>query len=826
MATTPACSLNGTITATVTGGIPPYSYSWYGPNGPVASTTNSVSGSGGYYSVRVEDQSSTVTWGYDLIAFPFQISTSTTADVCNAGVGTATATVNSGGTPPFTYLWSNGATSQTATGLTFGSYDLTVTDAQGCFVTSQMDSSFSAYVTNSSPITATVTQTNSLCNDGSATVSNVAGGTAPYTYFWNSVPPQYTPTASNLSVGTYMVKVTDATGCEFQRYIFINQLANGIVLSETHTNETCLQANGSASITASGGTPPYTYNWSNGATTASISGLSYGSYQVTVTDNLGCPRTKNIFIRRTDPLTLTKSTTSPGCGMANGSATVNVTGGTPPYSYVWSNGATTATANNLGIGYYHVSVTDANGCYDHTYAQVSYASSCYATISGRLSIDPNMNCAFDGNDYPFQGIPISIGNTWAITNSSGVYSKSVLPGTYVVAQPSPPNNFAQECPNSNGVYTLSNIAAQSVNANNDFFDTASVVLNDLHITFWCNAARATANQFAVITVKNIGTSIQSPTASFTHDALMTFVSSSWGLSNYNLSTRTLTYNVGTLVPGQSRSYTAHFSIPSATPVGTAYTHSAEVLPIAGDANPTNNVRSYSNVTIAAYDPNRKSVYPLGDIPVGNDFLSYVIEFQNTGNDTAFTVELRDTLSASLDISSIEVIGGSHPFTWDIDGPNRLSFTFANIMLPDSNINEPASHGYVSYRIRTKDNLPLGTRVENTAAIYFDYNAPVITNTTLNTVSAPTGTAMELESGSFQLYPNPAKDQVSIQLSGEWYGETKILLRDLSGRVLKRGSVEAIHGETAHLSLDGLSAGIYLLQCSNGAQSAVKKLVIQ
>lgn len=826
MSTTPACSLDGTVTATVTGGVPPYTYSWYGPNGPLAATGNTVSGSGGYYQVSVTDQVTATTWGYDLIPFPFQISASSTPDVCNTGVGSATATVTSGGTPPFTYLWSNGATTQTASNLTAGSYELTVTDALGCFITSDMDSMFSAFVYNTSPITATVTRTNSLCNDGTATISNVTGGTAPYTYFWNSVPPQFTATATNLSVGSYTVRAVDATGCDYYGYVYIGQLANGIVLTETHTDETCIQANGTASVSASGGQAPYTYNWSNGATTQSITGLSYGHYAVTVTDNLGCPRVKQLYIRRTDPLTLSFTNVNPGCSQNNGSATINVTGGTPPYTYLWNNGATTQTASNLSIGYNSVTVTDANGCYDHLYTVLTYSPSCYATISGKLSIDPNMNCTFDGGDYGFPNQVISLGSTYAITDQNGNFSKSVLPGSYVVSQPTPPTYYAQECPNANGVYNLPSVLAGSAHPGNDFFDTTTVVVNDLVITFWCTAARATANQNVYITVRNVGSNVLNPTATFTHDALMSFVSASGGLSSYTLATRTLAYNVGTLNPGSSRNFSASFSIPSLTAVGTAFTHSAEVQPVAGDANPSDNVYAYSGMTVGAYDPNRKSVYPDGDIPVGDAYLNYVIEFQNTGNDTAFTVELRDTLDGDLDIATIEIIGASHNYTWDINGLNSLRFTFANIMLPDSFINEPLSHGYVAYRIRTKDNLPLGTRVENTAAIYFDYNAPIITNTTLNTVTGPVATDLAFENAGFKLFPNPAHDRVSIQLEGEWYGETHLELRDLQGRVVKSGAFEAGRGENAKLSLTGLPAGIYLLRCSNGTQSAVQKLVIQ
>lgn len=827
MSYTPACSLNASAIATVTGGTPPYSYAWYGPQGFLGSgPNNSVTGGAGYYSVRVSDATQAAVWGNVLIPFPFQISTSTTPDYCNTGVGSATATVFGGGTPPFTFLWSNGATGSTINNLNFGHYDLTVTDANGCFVTSQMDSSFSAYVNNNSPITASVTQFNSLCNDGSASVVNISGGTAPYTYFWNSTPPQFTATASNLAPGYYNVVVTDAGGCEYHGGANILQAANGIVLTETHTNEICLQANGTASVTASGGQAPYTYQWSHGPTTQSVSGLSYGSYRVTVTDNLGCPRVKSIFISRLDPLNITVSTTAPSCTQTNGSATVSVTGGSAPYTYAWSNGANTATVTNLAAGYYQISVTDANGCYDHKFVHVQLPASCYATLEGSLTIDQNMNCTRDGNENGFPNIPIYFGSTYAITGNNGFYSKQVLPGAYVVSQPTPPQYFAQECPNANGNYNLPSVLASSTVSNLNFYDTSTVIVNDLRISFWQTIGRPGATQTVYINVKNIGSNTLTPTVNFTHDALMSFQSASWNLNNYNLGTRTLNFTGWFLDPGYSINYWADFSIPTTAQIGTSYTHSAVVLPIAGDFNPADNTYSLTRQIVSSYDPNRKTVYPDGDITASTDFLDYLIEFQNTGNDTAFTVELRDSLSSSLDVGTIEILGASHNYTWDIDGPGYLTFTFNNIMLPDSNINEPRSHGYIAYRIRPKANLAVGTRIENTAAIYFDYNAPVITNTTLNTVTGPTATEEALAVQDFEAYPNPANDFVMIRLDENWIGETRIVLRDLSGRTIKSGSINPVSGQAVKMNVEGLASGVYLLQCSNSSNSAVKKLVIQ
>ncbi len=144
--------------------------------------------------------------------------------------------------------------------------------------------------------------------------------------------------------------------------------------------------------------------------------------------------------------------------------------------------------------------------------------------------------------------------------------------------------------------------------------------------------------------------------------------------------------------------------------------------------------------IGSFDPNDKQGFPTG---VGDDHnirpgqaIDYLIRFQNTGTDTAFTVQIQDTLSAFLDPTTIRLGGSSHAFTWNLSGQGVINFTFNNIMLPDSNMNEPLSHGFVQFNISPYSTLPLGSRIENDAAIYFDFNEPVITNTTWQPFKKP------------------------------------------------------------------------------------------
>jgi uncharacterized repeat protein (TIGR01451 family) len=828
MTTTPACSLDGTASVVVTGGVSPYTYTWYAATGQLSATTASVTGlSGGYYYVSISDMSGATGWATGQIAYPFNTTTTATDEMCGDGTGTASVSVTSGGTPPFTYLWSNGMTTPTITGLHAGIYEFTVTDANGCFVRSFQDSSFTAYVGNGSPITFNVTTIGSTCTNGSATVANIANGTAPYTYFWNTTPPQFTQTATGLAGGSNgQVIVTDAAGCVTTNYFWINQMPNGLGISIPSTDETCLQANGSASAVVTGGTAPYTYLWSNGATTQTITGLSRGYYGVTVIDANACPKTGNVYVQRTSPMSLNFNTLAPNCSGQNGSVSVSVLGGTAPYTYLWNTGATSTGITNMNAGVYGVSVTDANGCYDHNWTFLSIPQTCYGHVEGYVIGDQNNNCIHDAADFGFDQRIVGIGSDYAVTNSNGYYTESLLPGSYVLTEGTPPNYYALTCPAAPGTITVNNLVAGQTVSNLDFFNVATSNVQDLYVYFYASPARATTPQTVNIHYQNNGSVVQNGIVSFVHDPLMTFSSGGWNLSNYNLGTRTLTYNVGPVYPGASGYLQCSFTIPTTTAVGTAYSHTADIQPVAGDAFPADNQMTVASTVVAAYDPNAKSVMPDGQITHADSVLLYTVQFQNTGNDTAFTVAIKDLIDPSLDIFSLEVIGASHPYVLTAAAPGVVTFTFNSIMLPDSNMNEPMSHGYIMYRIHLKPNLPLGTQIHNTAEIYFDYNAPVITNTTLNTLGIVANDPSLPSAASFQLFPNPATDKVGIALNESWSEVTQVAVHDLQGRLVQQASIDPAQSRNIALDLQHLPSGVYLVECSNASQRLVRKLILQ
>lgn len=210
--------------------------------------------------------------------------------------------------------------------------------------------------------TANLTSTQSACaaTTGSATVG-VTGGPGPFTYHWSN--NQSTATATNLGAGNYSVTVTDAAGCTVTGTVTVTNPNAPVINALNNSNPTCFGGIGGATVTASGGTAPLSYLWSNNGTTSTIAAPA-GNYTVTVTDANGCVVSGGpVTISQPTVITpVVTSTPESGTGANDGTASVTATGGTPPYTYLWSNGATTANINGLGGGTYTVTVTDANGC--------------------------------------------------------------------------------------------------------------------------------------------------------------------------------------------------------------------------------------------------------------------------------------------------------------------------------------------------------------------------------------------------------------------------------------------------------------------------------
>ena len=406
------------------------------------------------------------------ITQPTVLTASVTAsnNGCNsANNGTATVTA-AGGTPPYTYLWSNGQTSATATGLAPGTYTCTVTH-RGVYATSQDVPALQRAVSavGSWSVTATVTisalsasiapPTNPTCfgGTGSATVTPV-GGTAPYTYLW-SPSGGTVATATGLAAGSYTCTITDANGCVVSANRTLVQ--PGALLGSASTVSPLCNGdnNGSATVVAGGGTPTYTYLWApSGATTATSSGLVAGSYTCTITDAYGCTTAVNTTVAEPGVLVGSGSTVSPLCNGGNGTATVYAGGGNPLYTYLWApSGGTAATTTAVPAATYTCTITDANGCtttVSNTINEPAALTTLMGTTSEYFAANGTATAYPSGGTAPYSFL-------WAPTGGTAQVASGLVAGTYSVTV-----TDVNGCTVTNSVVVTSVVGVSSIDADN------------------------------------------------------------------------------------------------------------------------------------------------------------------------------------------------------------------------------------------------------------------------------------------------------------------------------------------------------------------------
>ena len=365
--TTSSCVANtGTASVTVSGGTPGYGYAWSPAPGGGQGTANATGMGAGTYVLTVNDANlcqQTYTVAISTAAGPSSSVLSQVNNSCN-GVCIGTASINvTGGTAPINIVWSPapgaGQGTASASQMCANTYTVTATDNNSC-KTSQV------FVISAPPaIAATPTTTSASCGSstGSA-IANGTGGTGMLTYSWNTTPPQTTDTAKNLPGGSYMVTITDANGCTGTASAIITNPGSPAVTSAA-LNPTCnATCTGKDSVSVSGGTAPYTYSWSNAATTPGISGLCAGVYTCVTHDATGCLVTKVDTIKAPAAINPAPVSTNITCNnLCNGFAKVNVSGGMPVYTYSWSNSASTVDSiSGVCPNTYVCTITDANGC--------------------------------------------------------------------------------------------------------------------------------------------------------------------------------------------------------------------------------------------------------------------------------------------------------------------------------------------------------------------------------------------------------------------------------------------------------------------------------
>ncbi len=776
----PTCNnSDGSVSVAPTGGVAPYTYEWkQGVSAISFNTTASVSGlTPEFYTIKVTDANNdfkidTITLSNGIKAYITSNSAS-----CQVANGTANVTIVQGGLAPFTFLWSTGATTQTVTNIV-GNTTLQVEaqDANGCkayfynSITTDYSSTIGSEKVNVLfTLTSNNTKTPEDCplNNGTITI-NPTSGIAPYTYLWNTTPVQVTPTATALKSGYYNVIFTDANGCKGSVWEFVDLNATGLSITNSITQDVCDASIGAVTINITGGYAPYAVLWEDGSTTLSRTGLSYGNYSVKITDNINCVIKSNVFIDNFSPVQISFTSTPTDCDNISGSVLANPFGGVAPYTYKWDGGATTPLISNIGYGYKSIEVTDVNGCKSSAWTLIGINGNCGANISGNIFQDNNGNCVQDMGEYPIVNETVhsrallpnnDLADWYALSGNDGNYSiRYVLPDTYTL------NKIADDIRTPSclvgEVHTITIPTGGVSYPNKDFAMNPSSLYEDVKLLYpsISSPPRPGFDYTYSVFYKNNGTVFSDGFIEVIYSSLETFVSSVPAADYYNPATRTLRFNYSTLLLGEVRSVKISCHLPATVVLGSTFTHAITADIGAVDPSPLNNFDNHPFTVIGSYDPNDLRVTPRAEISQAEVDLTYSIRFQNTGTYPAELVIVRDTLEENLDISTITDISASHKFKFQQLEKRVLQFAFENINLADSARNEKASHGFVTFKIKRKANLALGTEIKNKAEIYFDFNEPIVTNTTTNIISfLIDGTIDKKASSAGNVFPNPAKE---------------------------------------------------------------------
>ncbi len=782
------------LMAVVTGGNPPYQYLWNNGNANDVICNLAT----GAYCVTVIDANNCsvsscqqVGGGCQLVATVFMDSSNCLIPVVN------------GGTPPFTYTWSDNSTGSTLCNVnSLNTYYVVVTDSNGCV--------FTATYGGGCQITAVVVVDSMMCGGSNGLYIVLSGGNAPYTYAWSDGSTTSSICPNN--PGTYCVTITDAQGC---MDIQCGNTGGGCQINVTLVSDSL---NNCLDPVVSGGTPPYSFFWSDSSTGSFLCNVTPGaSYCVTVVDANGCAAAACNGANQ--PCTFTYTQNGPALQtlvvfVASFDQQLN------PANIIWDLGDGT-TASGFQITHFYnacdfvfdvtMTLVDTNGNNLCSYSQYVYV---YCDSMNRYCQSSFVFYQDSTNNMTFHFIDQSVYNPVAYQwdFGDGNFSSAQNPShTYITA------GIYNVCLVVTDATGCASTSCQQVNAGN--VQIQDLAVYHYHYTtvtpgfpLWSNLSYC-----------NYGTILMSGTVEYRYPTGTTFVSATPAPASHDASQRLLTFNFSNLLPGTCGYIAVDLNVDASLPLGSVANDTVWVKPIAGDINPANNISTITETVIGSWDPNDKAVSPKGigddgEIPMNTQTLVYKIRFQNTGTAPAVNVVIRDAIDTNIDLTSVRVMDASHEHITQIIG-NELVVTFNNIMLPDSNSNEPESHGYIQVVANLKPGLTEGTQISNTAAIYFDFNEPVITNTVVNTMKDATG-IRQIAGFNFSIMPNPAQEQ--ILLTGKFSRNAQYEIINELGQIVLNDDITS---DKMQVNIKDLKPGMYFVKIISNDKTGVQRLVV-
>ncbi|MBK9639547.1 MAG: T9SS type A sorting domain-containing protein [Bacteroidetes bacterium] len=605
-------------------------------------------------------------------------------------------------------------------------------------------------------------------------------------------------------------------------FISLNVGAQCSVNATTISNASCGLNNGSVTLVFGGNNPPFYVNFngtpfgsSNGAP-LTINNLAAGNYSFSVTDNMGtvCTGAANIIVNSWgSPLQVNFNTINPTCPTCtDGSILAMVTGGFAPYYFQWNNGANTSNLNGLGAGMYVLTVYDTLGCGSIDTVILSYGGVNIYSVSGKAFFDVDNDSVYGVNDIPLahQQIEKQPSGQVFYTDQNGDYVLGDSTGATISVTHLSTTGFSV----SDGITSHAVTVGSSNISGLNFALAPDSMFHSISTSTFSFLPRCFTNVGFQTSITNQGTYIDSGSVTFNFDPLMAYTSST---PSGTIAGNSISFSFSNLMPFETRTFTSFFMLPGN---GITLNTSTTTATVDGAGNVLSTDTSYVAFLVrCSYDPNDKEVTPMG---VGanhqvymDEELRYLIRFQNTGNDTAFNIIVTDTISPKLNINSLFVIATSHLCWIEKIGGELMRFHFDDILLPDSNVNEPASHGYIYFRIKGNQTNPDPTVVTNSANIYFDFNPPVITNTTLTTFSNSTVGIAPIsgkEAGTIQLSPHPMNESSLLHFDGIKDHTHQLELMDISGRTVVPNIT--FKGTSYLLQRESLSSGTYFIKITD------------
>ena len=546
-----------------------------------------------------------------------------------------------------------------------------------------------------------------------------------------------------------------------------------------------------------------------GVTSNSITSNMFGTYNLVYANTLpvGISTSSIAYLIKMD----TNGDVSSGACYGFSFSTLNTTGLASSQSKVYLTGNVGGGAR---FGSYLVTGAQINGA---NYVAI-YTDSANL-IKGNSFYDANSNGSFDSGEITCPvNLSLNNGTTAATAIINGDYIIGVGPGTFTSSIINPPMYYNYSPTGYTSVFaTLSS----QVDSNKNFAFQPIPNQSDLVIDLVTGFFRPGFNGVAYVTLNNIGTTIEAGNIDLLlNNPEITINSASPAAVNITGNAATLSYSLN---PGESITYVISYYVTVNAILGTTFQSSASAIN-ANDLTPFNNTKVLNSTITGSYDPNMKEVSESIITPgfvANNDYLEYIIHFQNTGNDTAFTVLLIDTLSNYLDLSSLEVISASHPVILN-NYEGVLWFRFNQINLPDSNTNEAGSHGYVKYRIKLNNTIALGNTILNTAYIYFDFNEAIVTNTVGTLYSTLSSLSTNNNIDKISLFPNPVSNQNVIVKSNSPIAQ--IILFDITGKKVSEHNGNALY--KAELDVRNLNNGVYTIKVITSTSAVEQRLIKQ